>query len=247
MVIMPTMIQSCKIFPSGEIVTGTPVITDSPVPGSSVTIQAQYQIQVVVSPGQIDTYDFIFWNVDATPTPPQLTGATPDPKQMITFPAPNDDSTFDATAWYILTGPGGGSGGVVYAFSQNQDKELSNSPIGTIIPASAQTGPNTFSTTTNVVVTAPAVIVGYGRFSQWLPIFEKPVNDPVLTVPANGAIVAIAFYGIPVPDPCQGLRDDLANWDCTGALNYADCVKEEVRLMNELRACEKYYGEKPGV
>ena len=240
---MPTMNQSYRIFPNGSPVPGMPSSSVPLVGGSPTTLNVP---DVISEPG--GSYTFIFWNVNATLYPPQPAGATPNSQQTVMFDPPSDDSTFDATAWYILGG-GGGGGGVVYAFSLNQDKELSNSPIGTIIPASAQTGPNTFSTTTSpdpVVVTAPAVIVGYGRFNQWLPLFEPQVSDPVLTVHANGAVVAIAFYGIPVPDPCQGLRDILGGWDCTGALNPADCVKEEVRLSNELRACERYYGEKPG-
>ena len=168
------------------------------------------------------------------------------PSRQCIFTAPSDDLTFDATAWYILDGEIGGPGGSVYAFSLNKDAELSNSPIGTITPASAYIGPNTFSTTTSpdpVVVTAPSVIVGYGRFNQWLPFLEFPVLNPVLTVPANGSIVAIAFYSIPVPDPCQGLRDIVEGWDCTGALNPGDCEKELIRYINELRACERQYGE----
>ena len=249
MVIMSTMNESFRIFPNGNPV---PSMLSESVPlvgGDSTTLSAPNKILE-----SDNSYTFIFWNVNAALTPPQYTGTTPDPVQTVIFPAPDGDLTFDATAWYIIDGGPGEPRGFVYAFSLNKDAGLSNSPIGTITPASAYIGPNTFSTTTSpdpVVVTAPAVIVGYGRFNRWLPFLEPPVddppvNDPVLTVPANGAVVAIASYGIPVPDPCQGLRDIVEGWDCTGAPNLGDCEKELVRYSNELRACERQYGEKPG-
>lgn len=218
------------------------------VGGSPTTLNVR---DVITEDGK--TYTFIFWNVNATLYPPQYTGTTPDPVQTVIFPAPNDDLTFDATAWYIIDGVISGPGGVVYAYSLNKDAELSNSPIGTITPASAYIGPNTFSTTTSpdpVVVTAPAVIVGYGRFNQWLPFLEPPVddppvNDPVLTVPANGAVVAIASYGIPVPDPCQVYRDELENIDCNDFPTVQDCVKYSNSIRVKLIGCEKQYGENP--
>lgn len=243
---MPTMNQSCRIFPSGNPVPGTPSSSVSPIGGSSATLTVSSEITEGDS-----TYLFIFWNVDATLTPPQETNGTPNPEQTVAFIVPSDDSIFAATAWYILLSGGSGSGGSVFAFSLNKDAELSNSPIGTITPASAQTDPNTFSTTTSpdpVVVTAPILIGGDGRFNQWLPYSESSgssVNGRVLTVPANGAIEAIAFYGIPVPDPCQYFRDTLSNINCSDFPTPADCERAISSLLSQLIACERQYGELP--
>jgi hypothetical protein len=232
---MPKMNQSCRVFLTGDFVPGTPSSSESLTPGSPATLNACYKIVE----GDI-TYQFIFWNVDATVTPPQ--GANPE--QTVTFNAPSDDSTFNATAWYIED-IGGPPGGDVFAFSLNQDQELPNSPIGTITPASAQTGPNTFSTTDPVMVGAPPLIEGYGRFTEWLPWFENNVSitGPVLNVAAGGSIAAVAFYGIPVPDPCQDAREALENFTPEGYPTLADAKKAFAELKAQLLACEKQYGE----
>jgi hypothetical protein len=232
---MPTMNQSCRVFLTGDFVPGTPSSRETIIPGSSPTLNAYYKIVE----GDI-TYQFIFWNVDATVTPPQGT----NPLQTLTFKAPSDDSTFNATAWYIQQGPGA-SGGLVFAFSLNQDQELPNSPIGTITPASAQTGPNTFSTAVPVRVGAPPLIEGYGRFNEWLPWFQDNVTltGPVLNVDAGGSIAAVALYGIPVPDPCQDAREALENFTPEGYPTPADAKKAFEELKAQLLACEKQYGE----
>jgi hypothetical protein len=128
---------------------------------------------------------------------------------------------------------------------------VSNTPIASVAPSGAWSGPpsTTASTTTGsspVAITALSLISGYGLFHSWLQIGNGSVSKNVLTVPANGASLAIAFFGIPVPDPCQSLRNQLA------ALNPADFPTEAAykaaaeALAGEVRACEEKWGEIAG-
>ena len=243
---MPTRNQSCRIFPGGDQVPYTPSSTDTLVPGSSDIVRASYQIPYQPSgnpPPPAITYQFIFWSIDGTPYQVQETFGTPDDPQVVTYDAPDDDSTYDATAWYVQLSIGG-PGGEVFAFSLNEDEKLSNSAIGTITPASAQTGPDTFTTTDPVVVTAPAVIGGYGRFTRWLQYSGN--GDPhgqVLSVPASGSTASIAFYGIPVPDPCREIRDQLASLSPGDFQTLHEYEEARSYFLSQLHACEKEYGE----
>jgi hypothetical protein len=243
---MATMKLSYRDFVTGDPIPDTPSATVSLAGGSSETLDAPYELDAAGH-----TYAFIFWNVDATVTPLQLKGGKPNLDQTVTFTAPSDTSTFDGTAWYIETGGGGGgsAGGSVWAFSLNKDERLTNSPIGTINPAAAKTGPNSFSTTSSsspVVVTAPKLIGGDGLFKSWLQYEgDGSVGGATLTVPADGSTASIAFFGIPVPDPCETIRVELENLSPGDFPNPA-AYRAAVRALSaELHACEVKYGELP--
>jgi hypothetical protein len=242
---MATMNLSYRDFVTGKPIPDTPSASISLAGGGSETLDAPYRLAAA---GQ--TYAFIFWNVDATLTALQRTGGTPDPEQKVTFTAPSDDSTFDGTAWYIATGGGGGGGGTggsVWAFSLNRDQRLTSSPIGTINPAAAKTGPNSFSTTSSsspVVVTAPRLIAGDGLFRSWLQFGgDGSIGGAKLTVPVQGSTASIAFFGIPVPDPCESIRVDLENLSPGDFRTPAEYEAARRALAAELRACEVKYGE----
>jgi hypothetical protein len=243
---MATMNQSSRIFPSGDPVPDTSSSSVTLKGGSPDTVEAPYEISETAG-----TYVFLFWNVDANVTHVHKTGGVPDVAQKVIFTAPDDDSTFAATAWYLRTGGGGGggTGGSVWAFSLNKDEVVANSPIGTITPASAQKGPNAFSTTTSpdpVVVTAPKLIGGDGMFKSWFEFSGNgKVKAAVLTVPAKGSSAAIAFYGIPVPDPCESIRTQLDNLSPGDFPTPAAYEKAARALAGELRLCEQKYGELP--
>ena len=102
---MATMKLSYRDFVTGKPIPDTPSATVSLAGGSSETLDAPYRLAAAGH-----NYAFVFWNVDATLTPLQLTGGKPSPDQEVTFTAPSDASTFDGTAWYIPTGGGGGGG-----------------------------------------------------------------------------------------------------------------------------------------
>jgi hypothetical protein len=243
---MATMKLSYRDFVTGDPIPDTPSATVALADGSSETLDAPYRLSAAGH-----NYAFIFWNVDAALTPLQLTGGKPSPDQKVTFTAPSDSSTFDGTAWYIQTGGGGGggTGGSVWAFSLNKDERLTNSPIGTINPVAAKTGPNSFSTTSSsspVVVTAPKLIGGDGLFRSWLQFAgDGSIGGAKLTVPADGSTASIAFFGIPVPDPCEAIREDLDNLSPGDFPNLAAYEAARRALAGELHACVVKYGELP--
>ncbi len=219
---------------------GTSAATLQLSDGSPQTVSAQLTV---------DGYLFVFWDVNLQIYPTQVSGGIADPQQVVNFTAPSEES-FYATSWYLAeNGGGGGSGVTAWAFSLNDNKVEPNSPLASVSPAGAQEGPNTVSTTTSdqaVTITAPGIITGLGRFSQWLQISGNgTVNGEILTVPAGGASLAVAFYAIPQPDPCQGFRQQLA--DIIGhRVDFPSKAAYELALHTvegELRQCEQEYGE----
>ncbi len=243
---MATMNLSYRDFLTGKPIPGTPSDSVSLAGGSSDTLDAPYELDAAGN-----TYAFIFWNVDAALTAVRLKNGRPDPDQKVTFTAPAGASTFDGTAWYIRTGGGGGggAGGSVWAFSLNKDERLTNSPIGTINPAAAKTGPNSFSTTSSaspVVVTAPKVIGGDGLFRSWLEFGgDGKIDGAKLTVPSKGSTASIAFFAIPVPDPCESIREDLENLSPGDFPTLAAYEAARRAMAGQLHACEVKYGELP--
>jgi len=244
-----TMTLSFRVFPSGTQVPNTTSGVFRLTDGAPQTLAAPLNI-TEPEPGKPAAFAFVFWVADFQVFPVQTSGGVPDPQQTINFDAPKDQA-FDATAWYLPIGPGGGGGtGVTaWAFSVNQDKVLPNSPFASVSPASAQQSANTVSTTTSnqpVIMTAAALIEGFGRFNSWLQLGGNgTVNDSILTVPAGGASEAVAFYSIPVPDPCQDLRDELEHLSPGDFQTVAEYENARRTLSGQLRACEKKYGELP--
>jgi hypothetical protein len=184
-------------------------------------------------------YSFMFWDADAS------VGSTP----ALTFKTPNDDSTFAVDAWFIESNGGNGSPGVTtWAFSLNQDKTVSNTPIASVTPSGAWSGsPSTTVSTTSssspVAITASSLIAGDGVFNSWLQFGTGSISKNVLTVPAKGSSLAIAFFGIPVPDPCLSIRNQLANLNPSDFPNLAAYKAALMALGKELQICEEKWGE----
>ncbi len=92
-------------------------------------------------------------------------------------------------------------------------------------------------------ITAIANMPSYGLFLKWLQFGDGSIASPVLTVPASGASLAIAYFDIPIPDPCQSIRtelDSLSPADLPTPAAYEAAVKA---LARELLACEQKNGE----
>jgi hypothetical protein len=229
---MPTMTLSYKQFPSGTVLN--PIGSIPVSSGEKISLSALSTFSEGAA-----TYNFLFWDANAS--------ISTDP--AVTFTAPSDNSTFAADAWYVLEGGGGGGTGVVtWAFSQNQHKTLPDTPIASVNIRGAWSGPPSTSVSTTkssspVEITALRKISGYGLFTSWLQLGGGTVQGDVLTVPANGACEAIAFFGIPVPDPCQGLRDEMNDFNESDFPSPAAAKAAFLRLEEQLRACEQEYGE----
>lgn len=231
-----TMVLSFREFPSGNPVPNTLSAKIPVTPGASITLTAPTQIL-----GTPPTaFGFAFWNASVT--------ASQSPN--ITFSAPSV-ATFNATAWYFPEGGSGGPGkpGVsTVAFSMDQDSILSVTPIAAVTPNGAWAGsPSTIvSTTTStspVVITARQLIVGDGMFNTWINFGSGTPSGKTLTVPANGASLAIAFYGIPQGAPtlaqCQQDESDLASITPDGFPSQQEYLKVLHFLEKQVQICRQ--------
>lgn len=229
---MPKMTLSYKQFEAGNVLQalGTIPVTA----GASITLSAFKTITEAPN-----TYGFLFWDTEVS--------IGPDPS--VTFTAPASDFAVDA--WYMEQGPSGGppgTGVTTVAFNRNEHGAIPGTPIASVTPAGAWSGSpsTTVSTTTSsspAAITARAEIAPYGLFLRWVQFGNGSISGNVLTVPASGASLAIAFYGIPVPDPCQTYRDQLANLNPGDFPNEAAYKAAREVLGKELLACEQKYGE----
>ena len=179
-------------------------------------------------------YEFVFWNIDATP----YTTLEVSFKTLCT-------SASTATAWFLPTGSGSGAPQVdTWAFSLNHNGVIpSTTPIQSVTNGTWSGGSSTVVYTTGtaaVTITAKPKISGYGRFTGWEKIAIPPppvATGSAFTVPADSSAWAIAFYGIPVPDPCEPLRAELES--CLEDLSGKACLP----IGKALSTCESYYGE----
>lgn len=234
---MPTMTLTYKQFPSGAVLrTIAHLILPKKTKEGPLRAETSFQ-----QGGH--TYVFLFWDAIASLyTDPDLTFTTPD-----------DNSSFAVDAWYVEQGSGPPVPVVTtYAFSLNQHGVFPNTPIASVTPSGAWTGPpsTTVKTDTStppspVRIAALDKITGYGLFNSWLQFCTtgSTVSKKVLTVPANGGGQAIAFYGIPTPDPCQGARDNYNNYNPDPGTPPNVVHAERLSLWGTLNTCEVKYGE----
>ena len=234
-----TMTLSFRILPDGTYLPGTTSGVFQLTDGAPQTLTAPLTI-----PGTPHGYCFDFWIADFEVFPVQESGGSPEPQQTINFTAPAGQA-FAATAWYR---PCAGSppGVLAWAFSVNQDTTLPESPFGSVVPATAQQDPHTVSTSQPVSITAAALIAGAGRFSSWLQLSGSgTVSGATLSVPAGGSSVAVAFYSIPVPDPCQAIRDQLEYLTPADFDTLTEYERAAAYFRGQLKECEQKYGELP--
>jgi hypothetical protein len=222
-----TVTISAKVFPSNAVLFSVGPFSTT----GSIPLKAE----------MIAGYEFLFWNLNAS------LQTNPDPS----YPPPADSTVF-ATAWYVAVGGGPCTkppctGVTTWAFSLNSDKIIPNTPIASVTPSTAWSGPpsTTVSTTAgSVVITAQPEIVPYGKFSSWLELPATSQKGENLAVAANGAVDAIAFYGFPEPNPCEALCQPVY---CIPDLPPAVC--QELRKVSALKCslCLSQYGEGPPV
>ena len=235
-----TMTLSFRILPGGTNVPGTTSGVFQLTDGAPQALTAPLTV-----PGTPSGYSFEFWVADFDVFPVQESGGVPEPQQTINFTAPAGQA-FAATAWYRPDTPGP-PGVLAWAFSVNQDTTLPQSPFGSVVPATTQQDAHTVSTSQPVVITAAALIAGAGRFGSWLQLSSDrgTVHGATLTVPAGGSSVAVAFYAIPVPDPCQAIRDQLEYLSPADFDALTEYERAAAYFRGQLKECEQKYGELP--
>lgn len=203
-----------KQFPGGNALPG-----GSTTPGVGAGAVAQQSAPTLALPdpahaGQYLTYVFLFWNV---------TGATNSgihSEANLEIHVGTSDVT--ATAWYVLTGTDGPpwTGVYTYAFSESQDKFLTDIPIDHTTPAAAWTPGNQKVETKAAVAPAGVNIVAESNlhgeaFDLWLTYSGGTAVGPNLHVDTNAAIwAAIAYYKVqaPVPPYGPGILDAIEAW-----------------------------------
>ncbi len=164
------------------------ISTGLPIPGAPTTKlhpgqpgeSANQQAPPTLASG---TEIFLFWN------PPGGPVTTEKSITMTLFPGS------EATAWYGTDGPGEIR---TVAFSDAENKLLPQTPIASVVPATAWSGGNSeeVSNSTSVTITAKDSIAGDSgeTFDGWLQFEEGVISGATLTVPAGKSCYAIASY-----------------------------------------------------
>jgi hypothetical protein len=225
-------------FPTGAVLENIAKFPAGPSECGAVTLTASPEITL----GTV-TYEFLFWNIDATAYT----------AQTVKF-NPLCGSASSATAWYLpLSGgpcPAGEicDGVATWAFSLNKNEVIPGAtPIATVTPAADWAGPPATSVSTTgsspVTITAVAEIGGFGFFKRWQELPGSKVSGNAFTVGANSFVEAVAFFGFPDPDPCQVYRNELAG-GCSDIAPSA-CSALVKSWSAQLKACETEYGELP--
>jgi hypothetical protein len=198
---------SSSLFPSGTPVPGGMSGAVLVSGGKLGTLTApEFIYQSPTPPSTAGTvYEFMFWDINAVLKR----------KEKAAFIAPGG-TTFQATAWYLATG-GGGCVGVcpptavtTWAFSLNTYKVLAESPIQSVLPATAWTSPSTSVLTATAVNIAASESLGTPptNFRSWF-VFgggKFTIKGAHVIVGAGESPYAIAFYsqgGSKPKIPCE--------------------------------------------
>jgi hypothetical protein len=237
------MLLSYKTFPSGGQVptlpppTSYPLIPNGPFPPPGLPAPDPVTDN---SPSPPVTYQFKFWVINGVLN-------KNNPAQFLV-----PDTDFDATAWYIQVGVGPETGVWTYAFSVNKNEVIPNAtPIASVSMPGAWPvpgKPNTFVavSASPVGITAVPLVTPYGKFKEWFQLWGELAisgSNRTMTAPANSGNGAVAFYAIPVPDPCQDIRDLYQSINRLDFQTEAEYVAAKKKLFEQLVACEEKYGE----
>jgi hypothetical protein len=209
------------------------------MPGTTSTNMAPMKVYCDVAGQPMPVgFTFLFWNA----------AAVLEPNLSAPCTAPSDNSNFSCTAWYVEDVGGPATLVTTYAFSLNQNQVLAGqTPIATVTPTSAQTSPTMASTAMSAVqILAKTQIGGFGRWKSWVQFGGNVmIAGSTISAPLKGGGQAIAFYGVPVPDPCADLKAQLASLnpaDFPTFQGFEDAARE---LGQQIRSCERAYGESP--
>ena len=237
---MPTMMLSSRLFSNRAEIPDTASGSIPVKPGGLVTLDAPQQIVALNPNNPDDKFSFLFWHAS------RVLVAT----HVVTFSAPSDELNFFATAWYQKVGGNGPPPPphvTTVAFSHDKDEVIADTPIAAATPDGAWTGPpsTVVSTTISaapVVITAKALIDGFGEFASWLAI-GGTASGKVLTVAAQSSSLAIAAFGIPQPDPCALLREERDGLSPGDFPTLAAFQRALAAANVRLHACERQHGE----
>lgn len=201
---MPILTVQNKKFTSGDPLPGGHT---TPVPGGAIAQESAAPLAIPDpnNPGEYHNYAFLFWNVSGASN----SGIFSTESISVHIGTKN----VDVTAWYVKTGgPGPAWTGVyTHAFSETQDKFLTDIPIASVNPAAAWTpGNNKVETNAQVAPSGVDIFadtdIGGEKFDLWLTFSGGTVTGVKLHADANTAIwAAIANYAQPDDGPLPGV------------------------------------------
>jgi hypothetical protein len=183
------------------------------------------------------TYEFLFWDINATPYTTQ---------QVNFQPICGVSNSAVAVYW-----PTGGCAGCpppttdsVLAYSLNDAKIIPTTPIGS---ATGGWTPGSTVVTPPTTINALPQIIGYGNFKDWDVLGPGSTLSSSSSLSLTGAgDVVLAFYGIPDPDPCAPLRNEYAEEfeSCIGdGVSVKACETLTHGLAVKVQTCEATNGE----
>jgi hypothetical protein len=190
---MPSLTIRSRRFADGIDIVGSSLLSLTDHSSLSLTAPPTVVIPNPADPPNPFTYAFLFWNVKGMLTASATTsvadvGATP----------------FNASAWYLQVGGGGGGTPAIgaSAFSITQDVVLATTPIQSVAPSSAWPGgSSTVVNTTGGAVTITAkASIGGEDFNGWVLFTAGSAVGPVLSAPVNASGIALAGYLEPARD-----------------------------------------------
>ena len=147
------------------------------------------------NPGSYLNFVFLFWNISGA------SNAGIHSTDSVSIQIGTKDVS--ATAWYVQAGGGGPAwtGVYTYAFSEGQDKFLTDIPIASVTPSAAWTpGNNKVETDSQIAPSGVDIFadssIGGEAFDLWLTFSGGTVTGNKLHADADTAIwAAIANYG----------------------------------------------------
>jgi hypothetical protein len=184
------------------------------------------------SPGGVDRYAFLFWNVNG-----EICTANPTPPDLL---VPSND--FTSTAWYA----GGGSGQervLTLAFSADLNKTLPDIAIQSVSPSGSPPwdGSSSIVDNSNTAVTITARSTVHSdpdKFFGWTKFHAGTATGPTLEVPKGEFCLAIANYG---NDPCLSIKQKIAG--VIEQLSEPNPPGVQKALQAELKGLEIFLGQ----
>ena len=187
---MPLYTRRIRRFPTNQV-----LVPDNTLPMSSGSITESafptFDLPDPNDPANTLSYSFLFWSLTE-----ELVSA-----QTYTTSVPSGD--FTHTAWYVLTGGGGGGTPHVstWAFSHDQGIIIPDNPIDSVTPASAWGGGSTVDTTSGAVTIDAKNKINSEDFKQWTIFGNATASGDDVSAAKDASAWAIAEYLVKVGPP----------------------------------------------
>jgi hypothetical protein len=185
---MPSLTIRYRRFSDGIDIVGSSLL--SLTNNSNLSLTAPATVIDSSDPNFPATFAFLFWNVKAAVTASE----TATVADVGTAP-------FNASAWYLPVGKGGGGTPTIGAstFSITQDAVLNTTPILSVTPPAAWPGGNSGAvvTTGGPVVIQAKPAMSSENFTSWVLFAAGMAAGPTINAPQDSSGIALATYAEP--------------------------------------------------